>query len=60
MTIFELVKTTLDELYAQGRKQYGDALDHAIQQRIFYLEESYKQLTRTERAPLDYKDPQQF
>lgn len=56
MTIFELVRITLDELYDQGKKQYGYDLDDEILKRIDYLSKSYEQLTFRNRVPLDYKD----
>ena len=45
MTIFELVKIALDELYEEGQKQYGNSLDKKIKERMGYLTESYGQLT---------------
>ncbi len=56
VTIFELVKVTLDELYTQGLKQYGENLDTAILHRMFYLSDSYRQLRNPARKPVDYKD----
>lgn len=41
VTIFELVKVALDELYAEGSAEYGKDLDAKIQDRIGYLSTSY-------------------
>lgn len=57
MTIFELVKIALDELYSEGQKIYGDGLDAAILERIKYLTASYQGLTSKGRQPVDYSDP---
>src|SRR6185295_5049809 len=57
MTIFELVKIALDELYAQGEVLYGDDLDSEIKKRIKYLSLSYAKLNDKKRQPVDYKDP---
>jgi hypothetical protein len=57
MTIFELVKIALDELYAQGMKQYGPKLDQEIKERMEYLSDSYAKLNDKTRKPVDYKDP---
>lgn len=57
MTIFELVKIALDELYAEGKSEYGDKLDEVIIERIKYLSKSYTDLCDTNRNPVDYKDP---
>ena len=57
MTIFELVKVALDELYVQGQREYGQKLDDEINAKIEYLSQSYGQLTNPNRKPVDYKDP---
>jgi hypothetical protein len=57
MTIFELVKVALDELYAQGQRQYGTDLDDTIKKRIKYLSGEYGKLHDKKRKPVDYKDP---
>ena len=57
MTIFELVKIALDELYEEGQKQYESSLDKKIKERMGYLTESYGQLTDPNREPVNYKDP---
>ena len=36
MTIFQLVKIALDELYKEGQKTYGVALDAEIKARMLY------------------------
>jgi hypothetical protein len=57
MTIFELVKIALDELYAEAHEAYGNGTDTAIKDRMAYLTKSYFNLTDTNREPVDYKDP---
>jgi hypothetical protein len=57
MTIFELIKVTLDELYAQGKKQHGPKLDELIDHKLKYLSKSYSQLTDGNRPPVNYRDP---
>jgi hypothetical protein len=57
MTIFELVKLALDELYAEAEQTYGSKVDETIQKRIAYLSASYGRLATTDRKPVDYKDP---
>lgn len=57
MTIFELVKLALDQLYAEAQSAYGDAADDNIRKRISYLSASYESLTSSDRKPVDYKDP---
>lgn len=57
MTIFELVKIALDELYAEAVSEYGKSTDEEIKKRIAYLSTSYGKLENVERKPVDYKDP---
>lgn len=57
MTLFELVKLALDELYAEGVKVYGAALDAEIKKRMAYLSSAYSSLNNMSRQPIDYKDP---
>jgi hypothetical protein len=57
LTIFELVKLALDELYVEGTKEYGAKLDAAITKRVKYLAESYRKLGSDDREPIDYKNP---
>ena len=57
MTIFELVKIALDELYEQGQRQHGTDLDDTIKTRINYLSAEYGKLHDNKRNPVDYKDP---
>lgn len=57
MTIFELVKIALDELYKEGLKVHGANLDAKIKKQIEYLSLSYGQLNQPDRKPVDYKDP---
>lgn len=57
MTIFELVKIALDELYAEGVRQYGDQLDTVIRERMAYLTASYLKLNQADRQAVDYRDP---
>jgi ribosomal protein RSM22 (predicted rRNA methylase) len=57
MTLFELVRAALDELYTEGSAVYGDKLDEEIKKRISYLADSYAQLRKSDRALVDYSDP---
>ena len=57
MTIFELVKIALDELYKEGMEEYGSKLDETISKRIVYLADSYKKLGSDDREAIDYSDP---
>jgi hypothetical protein len=57
MTIFELVKLALDELYEEGKDEYGAKLDGEIKKRMSYLTDSYQQLSQSTRQPVNYKDP---
>ncbi len=57
MTIFELVKIALDELYKEGEKRYGPSLDVTIKKQIDYLTDSHGQPADPNRDPVDYRDP---
>ena len=57
MTIFELVKIALDELYTEGKEIYGDSLDDIIIEAMQYLSRSYGELNQEERNAVDYSDP---
>lgn len=57
MTMFELVKIALDDLYGQGEDKYGAKLDAIVKDKMLYLSEAYKNLRDEHREPLDYKDP---
>ena len=57
MTLFQLVKITLDALYEEAQKEYGKNTDKEITSRFKYLTKSYGDLTNEEREPVDYKDP---
>ncbi len=57
MTIFELVKKTLEELYEEGLQEYGTKLDETIKKRMSYLSQKYADLTNKTRTPIDYRDP---
>src|ERR1700720_536811 len=57
MTIFELVKIALDELYKDAVAEYKDDTDKIITARLDYLSKSYKELTEEDRTPIDYGDP---
>ncbi|WP_374598328.1 hypothetical protein [Sphingosinicella sp.] len=57
MTLFELVKLALDELYTEGKKEHGELLDDKIKEKISYLSDCYKELVNTKRQPVDYRDP---
>lgn len=57
MTLFQLVKIALDELYKEAKKAYGAKTDEVIKSRFAYLTESYGNLSDSNRKPVDYKDP---
>jgi hypothetical protein len=57
MTVFELVKVALDELYADGQSEYGTAIDSTIIKRLAYLTESYGDLRKEGRKQVEYRDP---
>ncbi len=57
MTLFELVKAALDELYKQGKEKYGAELDDAIKKKISYLSGEYSNLDKADRKPISYRDP---
>jgi hypothetical protein len=57
MTIFELVKLALDDLYDEGCQQYGGQIDSKIKERMAYLSECYRHLSLSDRSPINYKDP---
>ncbi len=55
VTIFELVKLALDELYEEGRQEHGSELDLIIKTRMVYLTKCYRDLTSGVREPIDYR-----
>ena len=57
MTLFELVKIALDELYSQGKKQHKGKLDDEIKAQLKYLSSSFGELDLAERKPISYRDP---
>jgi len=57
MTIFEVIRIALDQLYQEGTELYGAKLDERITSDLAYLSNSYRQLTDSTRAPVDYEDP---
>jgi len=57
MTVFELVKLALDELYGEAEEEYAAAADAEIKTRMTYLTGSYNQLDKATRQPVNYKDP---
>ncbi len=57
MTLFELVKVTLDELYKEAVKHYGEKADVEIKAKFDYLSGSYAKLSDPARIPISYKDP---
>ena len=57
MTIFEVVKIALDELYAEGLRLYGTKLDGRIITDLGYLTDNYRNLTNTSRTLVNYEDP---
>ena len=57
MTLFQLVKIALDELYIEAKDRHGKKTDAVIKERFGYLTKSYVKLNAKGRAPVDYKDP---
>src|SRR4051812_41838709 len=57
VTIFELVKATLDSLYAEAQSLYGSSVDVEITKKLTYLSGSYGKLHDAARVPIDYEDP---
>lgn len=57
MTIFELVKIALDELYKEAEKDHGTNTDAEIQKKLDYLSASYASLSDPNRKAVKYEDP---
>lgn len=57
MTIFELVRIALNELYDEGLAEHGENLDAVIKERMAYLSDQYKTLEDPDRKRIKYKDP---
>lgn len=59
MTLFQLIKIALDQLYEQGVSKYGDAdaLDAHVKSEIHYLNQHYRNLENSRRSPINYRDP---
>jgi hypothetical protein len=57
MTIFELVKVALDELYVEGLAEYGERLDATVKERLEYLGTAYADLNNPNRPQVNYRDP---
>jgi hypothetical protein len=57
MTIFELVKIALDELYAEAVNHYGSETDIQITRQIACLQNTLRNLNKGEPNPTTYKDP---
>lgn len=57
MTLFELVKVALDELYAEGKAEHGSSLDAKIKDQIGSLADGYKNLNESSRKAISYRDP---
>ncbi len=57
MTIFELVKLALDELYEEAKEEFGAQADAEIKNKMSYLSDNYNRLGQPSRQPVDYKDP---
>lgn len=57
MTLFQLVRITLDQLYLEAQEAYGADADKKIKERLAYLSKSYTKLTDPDRDPVDYRDP---
>jgi hypothetical protein len=57
MTLFQLVKIALDELYKEAVAVHGANTDSEILAQFPYLTKSYSQLSSSSMAPINYKDP---
>lgn len=57
MTLFQLVRIALDELYKEAVAVYGPNADAEIKAKFVYLTASYGQLSSPGSAPINYKDP---
>ena len=57
MTLFQLVKITLDALYDEAQDVYGRKADEEISSQLEYLTASYGNLTDKKRSPVNYQDP---
>ncbi len=57
MTIFELVKLALDELYEEAKEEFGAQSDAEIKNKLSYLSDSYNRLGQASRKVVNYKDP---
>lgn len=57
MTIFQLVKIALDNLYKEAIEIHGVKVDEAITAQIDYLSDVYGRLNKADRQPVSYKDP---
>jgi hypothetical protein len=57
VTIFEVVKIALDELYAEGSMLHGEKLDKRITKDLDYLSGHYRTLTDPSRQTVNYEDP---
>lgn len=57
MTLFQLVRATLNPLYASAVAAHGNNTDAAIAAAVKYLSASYDDLTDTSRAKVNYQDP---
>jgi hypothetical protein len=51
VTIFELIKIALDELYKEGELVYGRGLDAKIVSRLQYLLRNYRGLNSSNYSP---------
>ncbi len=57
MTLFELVKIALDEMYAEGKAQLGSKVDARIKEQMAYLSDSYGKLNQADREKVSYRHP---
>ena len=57
MTIFELVKVALDELYQDCLSVYGDGADRKIIESMSYLTNVYRNLNDEGRESVNYRNP---
>lgn len=56
MTIFQLIKTVLDEIYGQIEEPVEGIKDQKIKEKLEYLSDHYNKLL-TSSVTIDYKDP---
>ncbi|MCI2261474.1 hypothetical protein [Xanthomonas indica] len=57
MTLFQLVKATLDVLYGEAKRIYGNETDVRISNAMAQLSAAYTNLLSRSRVPINYQDP---